>query len=1242
MLGATKLNNQNKTTMATKVLIVLDGSYRFEKPSEDYNDDFTFTVLVNTLKIAGFDLTRAHRDTIEPNAVDDGKVDVVNFKFQTTGDHNLLNFDVIWIFGYSGRNVQGTTSRDLAADEIGALTNFMDAGGGVFATGDHDSMGANLCGWMPRIRAMRAWFGPGDPNKPPELNGFPPNFPPLDVDRADTVQRNPLGNYDMNQDGVEENHVYFENQSDSIPQPLSPISSPAHPILRRNGMDIMVYPDHMHEGQTFGEKDLEDVATPYDRDLPTGVTGGFVEFPTLDGHRELPEVIATGEGMEFAQIDANTQSVPFNLPLAGVPAEGKTINSLCVYDGRKVGVGRIVTGSTFHHYIDINLKGDSKIPVATDPTDVLEPADLTGPDAAIDQGFNFPGAEETFANIKAVFVNITKWLARTPPKIELILERSTFSMDEVNPVSDFDGAVLVTVDGLKPEHFSGGSIDTLSPTQAQLDAWAPSIAPEESGQGIEITPTSIDSSSPSLPDKVQRFTFTYRLRFINENGFSFIEEYKNLRVNASLSSSATSAALTDSALIQLVKSANPFMLDLDDDDSTSWLSSDVRVFTVVEGQSRFGHTLPDNATKSQAHAYLQNVIGSIDESEFEDLSVIQADSVLSPFPTTSDDKKVYNFAIARVRLNGESASADKVRVFFRIFTSQTTAALTYRHPEGGEPLDGYRRTTSANPIAMPGVNSSGNEWISFPFFGQNRASNPMLQSDGNNVKDMTPSLGEEVSTFFGALLDNNLNEPYLPSSPASASSAQSLSTLLAGEHQCLVAQIEYSGTPIPHGSKPNTSDKLAQRNLAIMEVANPGVGSSRIAFHTFEFEATPGMISAKRLPDELMFEWGNGIPEGTYAKIYVPTWSSSKVLELANDLYVQHDLAADDEQTIIVPGSGTQYIPIPRSLSRQTGVIVLQFPFGIVKGQRFDLVVRQITNRQHRVPLPPGKGTYISREEAVALIRGNLDVPAIQKAKTKKQIAQTWDQLDKVYRLPDNRILYTDTAFINNSKDQSLLYEPVDPKLVATARRREAKWREVIGAFQFGVAVSVKEDMLLYHLRLLSLFRWRLEMLSRNSRWFKTLSYYVDLLTQKVLGLGGAPYTVPATPDGNIGALTDPKETGDNDDNNTGGGDNQGTESDDPYFEPDDDDWLNETEGLPDPKKVKPLMVSGKVSGLLYDHFGDFEGFTLETYGGDHFRFFSQESAILEIVRTAWLERYVVTVITTTKSSRRVRRVLIR
>src|SRR5207248_5278140 len=107
-----------------------------------------------------------------------------------------------------------------------------------------------------------------------------------------------------------------------------------------------------------------------------------------------------------------------------------TVNTLSVYDGRVAGVGRIVTGSTCHHYIDINLTGDSSV-------NTPQLSMKVGPNAENGHGFN--DAPATFATVKQVYVNITNWLARPQPVISLILERSTFSQDEALAQPDFAG-----------------------------------------------------------------------------------------------------------------------------------------------------------------------------------------------------------------------------------------------------------------------------------------------------------------------------------------------------------------------------------------------------------------------------------------------------------------------------------------------------------------------------------------------------------------------------------------------------------------------------------------------------------------------------------------------------------------------------------------------------------------------------------------------------------------------------------
>ena len=386
-----------------KVLIVLDGEYRFGAPATPPGtQDFSYIALVEALVSGGHQVSKAHRQS-------DSTADSALQSFRFDGPTNLLDFDVIWLVGFNGRNSlsgSGTSGIGIADTEIARMAAFMDAGGGVFATGDHDSIGAEMSGRIPRVRAMRCWYGPND-SASPMPSTFPRNLLPIGTVRADTTQRNPAGDYDQNNDGVNEDHVWFENQSDSVPQTITPATTPAHPILRHGGSDITVYPDHMHEGNTLG------VVTDYDyTQTLVFAAQPVVEFPDLAGNRELPNIIATGQTVAFSSRRAASGGSVLD---PAIPT-AKTVGTLSVYDGRAAGVGRIVTGATFHHYVDINLTGVTAVDTATELA-------LTGPDAAKGKGFANPGAEATFDAIKAVFNNITNWLARPRPVPQIILER---------------------------------------------------------------------------------------------------------------------------------------------------------------------------------------------------------------------------------------------------------------------------------------------------------------------------------------------------------------------------------------------------------------------------------------------------------------------------------------------------------------------------------------------------------------------------------------------------------------------------------------------------------------------------------------------------------------------------------------------------------------------------------------------------------------------------------------------------
>ena len=156
---------------AIKVLLVGDGPFMDTNPQtnppqfgisflkdslgnyvQDTSDN-TFTVseliYLLTTSTPSISVDTAHRRN-DPNAT------FPNFNFATAPE--LWNYDVLWIIGYEGYNSRYYGS-PIADDELQAIAQFMESGGGVFATGDHEGMGSYICGQIPRVRSMRMWYG---------------------------------------------------------------------------------------------------------------------------------------------------------------------------------------------------------------------------------------------------------------------------------------------------------------------------------------------------------------------------------------------------------------------------------------------------------------------------------------------------------------------------------------------------------------------------------------------------------------------------------------------------------------------------------------------------------------------------------------------------------------------------------------------------------------------------------------------------------------------------------------------------------------------------------------------------------------------------------------------------------------------------------------------------------------------------------------------------------------------------
>jgi hypothetical protein len=172
----------------------------------------------------------------------------------------------------------------------------------------------------------------------------------------------------------------------------------------------------------------------------------------------------------------------------------------------------------------------------------------------------------------------------------------------------------------------------------------------------------------------------------------------------------------------------------------------------------------------------------------------------------------------------------------------------------------------------------------------------------------------------------------------------SVQQLIRSQHQCLLAEINYDGDPILLNSDPSNSDKLAQRNLSIIGVPNPGLEPSRVAPQVFEIRPTSRTLAAANQYDELLIDWG-GVPSGSIANIYSPGITAAKVLALAARMYTTHNLTSADANTISCPAEGLTYIPILTSSNPQNfaALLTVELPLGIVAGQSFTVIIKQIT-----------------------------------------------------------------------------------------------------------------------------------------------------------------------------------------------------------------------------------------------------------------------------------------------------------
>jgi hypothetical protein len=378
--------------------------------------------------------------------------------------------------------------------------------------------------------------------------------------------------------------------------------------------------------------------------------------------------------------------------------------------------------------------------------------------------------------------------------------------------------------------------------------WQDTVDAPIAGVSVELAGPP-DKESPSLSaDRPQRFTYRYAIVFQAVND-AFTGLTSGMSRNARLRVTARDRAgnvMTKQTPITFFKDANPYMID----GATPWLSVDTRVFAIREGETRLGETISGGQPLNYLTAILGRLnAGTTGAETFDSLAQTGDGAALEfaeqiPNPSTGTSQRIYNFALAKVRLRS-TVAVNKVRAFFRLFRYSETN-LVFSGSQG------YRAASdgAGKTIALLGFESTspGAPLTSIPFFAEARV-NPLStsmadQADTLNVHDFPAAPASDRVWYFGAWLD--INDPNAravstlpaasPDGPFGVAATQSLRSLMHDHHQCMVVEIRYDLDPTSVGSTPSSSDNLAQRNLVILTSANPGDVWTRTVEHSFDVD----------------------------------------------------------------------------------------------------------------------------------------------------------------------------------------------------------------------------------------------------------------------------------------------------------------------------------------------------------------------------------------------------------------------
>jgi hypothetical protein len=769
------------------------------------------------------------------------------------------------------------------------------------------------------------------------------------------------------------------------------------------------------------------------------------------------------------------------------------------------------------------------------------------------------------------------------------VDKSTFGRDEVTDVissssnGTFPNAFWLVLEGFNINMFNSLGIGTPALSGPFMNLPGISLTLNSSGAEFEIL------ANTRIPQRI-RFPFDVRFTNVTLNSFpnpgnSPIQEVLNAVINVSGNPLPGAAAITE---FEFISGADPYFTDIDPaQNNVFWLSRDLRIFTATPGINPApvpGAAAFPSDSFAGAYSYIQNLLQFLNNSANH-----FTDGTIDPFTSGVIPSQ------AGALIGDSSVSRFTISGFFPLeFYSNYNFAIARVRLRG-----------SAGPAGQAqNVKVFFRLWSTqTPDTGFDPNSAYLSHRDGGKPHWPQPAPDSHTIPFFGTGNSPNLSDPNNPEYGNNGINNRTI-TIASGDNTwayfgCFLNV--YDAANVVNGSQVQALltgthhclvAEIAYDDAPIVNangIVESPENSDKLAQRNLQltFSDNPGSQETHRIPQTFDLRPG---------QIVIP--KPGTLLDYPDELMI------DWGQT---PGGSVVHIYWPQ-LSALKVLELANRLYGthLLSAADSNTIDCTVTSGVTYIPIPAG-----TTENIAGLL--TVDLPTtvtvgqefniiVRRVSTRRfqEMERPRIAAKKSTSIADTNSRGSDTHGGGTYSSEGENREISETAEVSTAvvhkERMMRNWRYVTGTFQIKIPVTTPQVMLRPDEDALAIMKWRLQAMASSNRWYKVLERYISYLSARVRGLGGDPDTIPPSPDG--APVTD--------------------------------------------VGVKDLLAyTGKVIEVIYDCYGDLEGFVLGDCCTPRL-FKTREWAIGDIVLRACKERLLVTVYVKRRDENCIKRIVIK